>query len=532
MSSSLLSNLTEMDANAAPATDVIKYLIAESIAPDVCAFRRNTQVSYRLVDRARDIFNRINTLIRSVDEEDNWDNYDKFTAAIDPLEERLFSLTALAEDESSQYLSDSTSLDACITSVSKWESNRAGLRTALRDLFSHSAFMALDSRDDSDDIKNACKHDDLTYLSDLCQSMSNNTLKESGRGLVPQHIQSISTELNSMQTKLSSVTVIDELVVLVIRYALVVYGTMELAVDPTQNEDWTNHFKSEQVWDLVKNNLAQLGRELEAETPPISELEQKYEEFLELLRNIPGVKLPDSYLDLMKYAGKIRRPYHSQALALVSLCRALAKQFNLSANKVSKNVYPLEVAFDETIKALKAGMDAVTQLKASSFEDNSDAIEAFEAAQQKIQSCFMHYGLTADWNMHKSKLDAAIENDKKRMDQLNDKLAKRPAHTPHNEAHSDMITVTLKICLGSRTGSVLRDTLEVGVRPTTRLAAIRWSAAQALSDSEIRSKTAEKSHFEPEIADDSEVPEELSLDTPISSLAEERKCNLYLIIPG
>ncbi|THH16623.1 hypothetical protein EW146_g4045 [Bondarzewia mesenterica] len=166
MSSSLLSNLTEMDANAAPATDVIKYLIAESIAPDVCAFRRNTQVSYRLVDRARDIFNRINTLIRSVDEEDNWDNYDKFTAAIDPLEEcvflsflaggfteslfvfssisprrRLFSLTALAEDESSQYLSDSTSLDACITSVSKWESNRAGLRTALRDLFSHSAFI-------------------------------------------------------------------------------------------------------------------------------------------------------------------------------------------------------------------------------------------------------------------------------------------------------------------------------------------------------------------------------------------------------
>ncbi len=86
MSHALFVNLTEPTAESFPATSVSKYLI-ELIGKDVCAFRRNTQVSYRLVERARIIATGINNLIKRVDSEDDWDAYDKYTQAIEPLEE-------------------------------------------------------------------------------------------------------------------------------------------------------------------------------------------------------------------------------------------------------------------------------------------------------------------------------------------------------------------------------------------------------------------------------------------------------------
>lgn len=89
MSYSLFINLASVRSGGFPATELIRYLI-EAIGQDVSAFRRNAHVSYRLVDRIRDICNEINAHIQKVDEEDSWDSYEKFTAAIDPLEEYAY----------------------------------------------------------------------------------------------------------------------------------------------------------------------------------------------------------------------------------------------------------------------------------------------------------------------------------------------------------------------------------------------------------------------------------------------------------
>jgi hypothetical protein len=51
------------------------------------SFRRNAQVSYLLVDRTRDIFDAINAFIQRTESGEDWDSYDKFTNAIDPIEE-------------------------------------------------------------------------------------------------------------------------------------------------------------------------------------------------------------------------------------------------------------------------------------------------------------------------------------------------------------------------------------------------------------------------------------------------------------
>ena len=84
--STMLMGLTRLSNEAYPATDVIKYLI-DTVGHDVMSFRRNTQVSYMLVDRARDICDAINGCIQRTEGGEDWMSFDKFTNAIDPVEE-------------------------------------------------------------------------------------------------------------------------------------------------------------------------------------------------------------------------------------------------------------------------------------------------------------------------------------------------------------------------------------------------------------------------------------------------------------
>jgi hypothetical protein len=79
-------NLPGSSNEAYPATELIKYLI-DAIGRDVMSFRRNAQVSYLLVDRTRDIFDAINAYIQRTESGEDWESFDKFTSAIDPIEE-------------------------------------------------------------------------------------------------------------------------------------------------------------------------------------------------------------------------------------------------------------------------------------------------------------------------------------------------------------------------------------------------------------------------------------------------------------
>lgn len=92
MSYTLYHSLTHIPEPHFPATESIKQLI-ETIGRDVVRFRRNTQISYNFVDKARSSCQEINGLIREVDENDDWDCYDKFTEAVDLLEEYVVHLS-------------------------------------------------------------------------------------------------------------------------------------------------------------------------------------------------------------------------------------------------------------------------------------------------------------------------------------------------------------------------------------------------------------------------------------------------------
>jgi hypothetical protein len=83
---SLLTTFTKPTTEGYPSTEVIKYLI-EVVGRDVVSFRRNTQVSFMVVERARDLCDAINIHIKKTESGTDWASFEKFSDALDPVEE-------------------------------------------------------------------------------------------------------------------------------------------------------------------------------------------------------------------------------------------------------------------------------------------------------------------------------------------------------------------------------------------------------------------------------------------------------------
>lgn len=81
-------SLTDFRGSSFAATEAIRLLL-QVIGRDVVSFRRNTHVSYLVVERARDIVNTINEYIARVESSTtgDWESFEKFSEAIEPLEE-------------------------------------------------------------------------------------------------------------------------------------------------------------------------------------------------------------------------------------------------------------------------------------------------------------------------------------------------------------------------------------------------------------------------------------------------------------
>lgn len=80
-----LSSLTNCGTEDPVATEWAKYLV-QAVGHDVMSFRRNTRVSYMVLERARDAVKAINGYIDNVDKNGDYTSFTKYTEAIDPLE--------------------------------------------------------------------------------------------------------------------------------------------------------------------------------------------------------------------------------------------------------------------------------------------------------------------------------------------------------------------------------------------------------------------------------------------------------------
>ncbi len=89
---------SSIDAGGWEATELSKKLI-EYTGHDVVRFRRNQQITYHLVEKTRDAYERIVSLIRGVEDspstEIHWDEFTRYTNAVDVLEKYACGISLL-----------------------------------------------------------------------------------------------------------------------------------------------------------------------------------------------------------------------------------------------------------------------------------------------------------------------------------------------------------------------------------------------------------------------------------------------------
>ncbi|KAH9032228.1 hypothetical protein EDB85DRAFT_1258787 [Lactarius pseudohatsudake] len=475
-------SLTDFKGNGFAATEAIKCLL-QAIGRDVVSFRRNTHVSYLVVERARDIVNAINEYISRVEGSDtgDWDSFEKFSSAIEPLEDILFQLLVFTEDEKTRYFGVDRDIANCIISTEAWAKNREKLSETLKNFHTHTPLVNLFDQDDSAsrdrERQDALGHDDQSLMEEIGSARRNIFVGKR----FPKYVTSAVTPLDALQKQMTSGPLPEWLTVITIKTCMLVQGVLEVVLHPDTGTELLNHLKSKPVWSavaaLTKALIVNKGLSILPE-----DVQNKYDEFLKILQKLSklALKLPDSFVNILKEAGRVRRPFQAQAFALVMLCRFLADHFNKIGDKTSvtvDHVNSLEEAFNETLTVLHAAVNAVTQLKAfdlTDFQTNS-TVQEFERVESVIKESFASFGLTDQWSMKANARKEAWEKDKGRMDQLNKVLVK-PQSTS-----ATVVKVNISIRENSPDGRELCNT-SVSEEVTTRLLALRWTAATALPD--------------------------------------------------
>ncbi|KAN0138040.1 hypothetical protein V8E53_003929 [Lactarius tabidus] len=545
MSYTLYHSLTHIPEPHFPATESIKQLI-ETIGRDVVRFRRNTQISYNFVDKARFSCQEINALIKDVDENDDWDSYDKFTEAVDLLEELLLESTAITQDEVQRFFGGDRDVDACIASASNWESNREKLRDFLKSVRAQSEIGQLlrkepedeaeSPNDEETEIVEAGKHDDASFLLELYQSIKSHRFRGSAEGSVPQLIELVNDRLADLYTLAQSEVLDDNLAIFAIKAAMLVSGIMDISVDARANKDRTHHLKRERVWHEI-HGLLNYFYDITEETDvaiSVSDIEARFDAFLLILQTIPEAPLPPTYTQLMKQAGKIRRPYHAQALALISLCRFLARHYeNLTEEEhTATTVEPFEDTCKETLSALQVAVASEPTLRGFNFDapENTHVFSAFDRARTRIRECFQHFGLMSHWAQYERIFEQAVQKDRSRTAQLNDLLAARPSRIPDDTA--DIIRVNVQVREGSPGGGVIRE-FAVGVEPATRLRALRWHISRAIGPQDSARVMRNSTFFVRRgNAMEGVIFEPLRAHMSIEEITNTRVCDLVLVLDG
>ncbi|KAI9439116.1 hypothetical protein H4582DRAFT_117595 [Lactarius indigo] len=474
-------SLTSFKGSGFAATEAIKCLL-QAIGRDVVSFRRNTHVSYLVVERARDIVTAINEYISRVESSDagDWDSFEKFSSAIEPLEDILFQLLVFTEDEKTRYFGNDRDIADCITSTEAWAENRKRLSETLKSFHTHTPLVNLFDREDSEsrdrDRQDALDHDDRSLMKEIGSARKN--IFDSKR--YPKYVTNAVTPLDTLQKQMTSESLPEWLTVITIKTCMLVQGVLEVVLQPNTSTELLNHLKSKTVWGAVTAlTKALVGVDKRLPALP-KEVEDKYEEFLKILQKLSklALKLPDSFVNILKEAGRVRRPFQAQAFALVMLCRFLADHFNKIGDKTSvtvDHVNSLEEAFNETLTVLHAAINAVTQLSVfnlTDFESNS-TVQEFERVESVIKESFTSFGLSEEWSKKENVRKEAWEKDKSRMEQLN-KVLNKPQSTS-----ATVMKVNISIRENSPDGRELCNTT-VSEEITTRLLALRWTVATAL----------------------------------------------------
>lgn len=481
------------------------------------SFRRNTHVSYLVVERARDIVNTINEYIARVESSTiaDWESFEKFSEAIEPLEEILFKLLLFTEDEKTRYFGNDHTIEDCVTSTVAWATNREHLSETLKKFDTQTPLVNLfdqhDAKSGERERLDALTHDDQSLMGEITSARKK--IFNDKRIRFPKYVKTAVAPLDTLQSEVMSGTLPEWLTVITIKTCMLVQGVLEVILQPGTDRNLLNHLKSKPVWTAMTALTHALITADKGLLAVPDDVQKRYDEFLNILKELSGLvlKLPDSYVDILKEAGRVRRPFQAQAFALVMLCRFLADYFTKIESNASvtvENVNSLEEAFNDTLAVLKAAAKAVTQLSQFDLKDfeNNNTVHEFEKVESVIKESFTSFGLSKEWSKKENVRREAWKKDKGRMDQLNDILAKPQS--------SSAPLVKVNISILDKSGYVLRNT-SVSEEATTRLHALRWTAASAFPDPDDVKRTRTTGSFR------NSANESVELQTTVAEIAKD-----------
>jgi len=188
-------------------------------------------------------------------------------------------------------------------------------------------------------------------------------------------------------------------------------------------------------------------------------------------------------MELLKLAGKIRRPFHFQAIALIQLCRFLAAEFEKESHHTAQNAVALEEACNLTLRALKEIVDTVTELNIFDTTDLEyhPAFRALAIAQHRIKLSFSAFGLD-DWSGKEQLILDAVERDKERIEEVNRALTALPLLMVQRRA----ALVNVYVSVIDQTTSGLISQVKFDIERSARLGAVRWMAARGLDEQLVK----------------------------------------------
>ncbi|KAF8497915.1 hypothetical protein F5888DRAFT_1803368 [Russula emetica] len=476
--------LTDVGNDDHGATEGVKYLL-QAVGRDIVSLQRNTHVSYMVAERARDIVNAINKCIIDVENSatEDWASFDKFSKAIEPLEDMLFKLLNFADDEKGRYLAKTSSTTECVSSPGTWVDKRKEISEILNEFYTRPELVNLlnvpDTQTRERDHQDAQFHDDKTLLEEMRTQIKAIFAEDPNK--FPTYVHDIKTPLDELQGAVinGSPRAPAWLMVLTIQTSMLIEGVVEIVKEATTGIEIQNHLKSKAVWEAA---LALINVLTENKTEPNSpsDANDKYEAFFKILGASTTITLPGSYVKLMRKVGHIRRPFQAQAITVVMLCRYLAEKFSAidqSAITIEK-FNSLEATFDNTLGSLEGATQAVPELKTfdtSDFENNG-TVQAFGAAEARIRESFLSLNLSTEWTKKQTELRAAVTKDKDRLTKLQTILSNGSGDTPPAKVK---VNVTIIENLSDGTEQEL-DATSVEGEKTMRLSALRWSVAGVL----------------------------------------------------
>ncbi|KAG8725495.1 hypothetical protein FRC09_015788 [Ceratobasidium sp. 395] len=524
-----------------PATDLVEKLIT-LVGADVCALRKNTQTSYRFVDTARNLCDSINELIKRVETEGDWDAFQKYSDAIDPLEESLRTFAPDADLDSEYYLSNPSGVDACLNYISRWEEVRSLVREQLHHLRTqeHLSILVKSTQEDEKDIEDAHGHDDRTFLGDLAAATKSYLSNKENTATFSRKVQAILHELSKgvehVEKLVNEATtprsIEDKSIVLAIKGVMTIYSFMELSLNQTIPCATRVYLKSEKVWLPAKQLVGGLIKHIKnSKETTYDEVLPVYQEFFGLLSRNAELGLPASYSAILTRVGKIGRSYHAQSILLATLCREAAMCYQEMKEKGEKQYVALENAFDTALSTLNAAVETArssigesgpAQLKQFEVEkyDEQPCSKAFKETAKELTLCFKELGLKPQ-ESSESRLEAAMKKDKDRMSAVNDRYNK----VKLVEA-TDLVKVTLKVWEGKSKGTAIGERI-VSMAPNTRLSAIGWRVS---TDSTYKDKLKGKKLLFEQVSGASATTKPAALDATIGSLAQNAVCTLNAII--